>query len=164
MAGVGPLDRPDARAGLSPSDTRMTDLAVRNPARARLELRALAVAARLAPRAAIKAFAKECGPVDRPFLDSLGSLDFFVEACRGGARGVVLDYRLWAEPWGFELGEVIAPVHLFQGTADTIVPVHHAEDLAARVPNAALHRLDGEGHLSITGRIGEILAMASGQP
>ena len=163
MAGVGPLDRDGARDGLSPSDAKMLDVSIRSPGRARLELRVMAFGARLSPASAIKSFAKECAPVDQPFLDTFDDLSFFVEACRGGARGVVLDYRLWGQPWGFDWSSITTPVRLYQGTADTIVPMHHAEDLAARLPSATVHALEGEGHISITGRIGEILAVAAGR-
>lgn len=163
MAGVAPLDRDGARDGLSPSDATMLDLVVRRPGRARLQLRAMALGARLSPKSAVKSFAKECAPVDQPYLATFGDLSMFVEACRGGAHGVVLDYRLWAEPWGLDFSGIATPVHLFQGTADTIVPMHHADDLASRLPNGTVHAFEGEGHISITGRVGEILAVAAGR-
>jgi pimeloyl-ACP methyl ester carboxylesterase len=74
----------------------------------------------------------------------------------------VLDYRLWAKPWGLYWHGITFPVHIFQGDRDAIVPWHHAEDLAARLPNATVRRLDGEGHVSIQGRVGEILDAAMG--
>jgi len=38
-----------------------------------------------------------------------------------------------------------------------MVPMHHAEDMVGRLPNATLHRLPGVGHVSIRLHIGEIL-------
>jgi pimeloyl-ACP methyl ester carboxylesterase len=51
------------------------------------------------------------------------------------------------------------PVHVFQGESDRMVPMHQAEDVVARLPEGLgrLHRLAGVGHLSIVGRVGEIL-------
>ncbi len=54
------------------------------------------------------------------------------------------------------------PVHLYQGDADMSVPMHHAEDLRRRLPNAELHVLPGEGHFTIFARAGEALRVASG--
>jgi pimeloyl-ACP methyl ester carboxylesterase len=48
-------------------------------------------------------------------------------------------------------------VHIWQGDADQMVPMAHADDMGARLPDATLHRLAGEGHVSIQHHIGEIL-------
>jgi pimeloyl-ACP methyl ester carboxylesterase len=162
MAGVGPLDRAGAREGLGATDAKLAELAVRTPRRARLELRVMAFGARLSPRSAISSFAKEAAPADEAVIDEMEDLDFFVEACRGGARGALLDYQLWAQPWDLDWPSITFPIGVFQGTVDTMVPVGHAEDLVARLPNATLHLLDNEGHMSIQTRVGEILQAAAG--
>ena len=58
---------------------------------------------------------------------------------------------------GFDLADVQVPVQIWQGDTDQMVPMAHAEDFAARLPNATLHRLPGEGHVSIQHHVGDIL-------
>lgn len=159
IAGVGPIDRPGARQGLAKSDLQLLDLAQRRPWAARALLRALRLGARVSPASALRSFKKEVSAVDQRVLDEQGPaiMAFFVEALRQGPQGVVDDYLLWAGPWGFALEQVRVPVHVWQGDDDSMVPMRHAEDMAARIPNATLHRLPGVGHVSIQLHIGEIL-------
>jgi len=159
MAGAGPLDRPGARQGMGKTDLRVLDLAQRRPWAARALLRVLHLGARVSPSYALRSFKNEVSAVDQRVLDEQGPgiMAFFVEALRQGPQGVVDDYLLWAAPWGFALEQVRVPVHVWQGDDDLMVPMHHAEDMAARLPNATLHRLPGVGHVSIQLHIGEIL-------
>ena len=84
--------------------------------------------------------------------------EFEIERMTGTVKdGRVDEYRVWAQPWGFDLADVKLPVHLWQGDADQMVPMAHAEDMAVRLPSATLHRLPGEGHVSIQHHVGEIL-------
>jgi pimeloyl-ACP methyl ester carboxylesterase len=91
--------------------------------------------------------------VDRALLtgelgaDMAGS---FAEALRAGVEGWLEDDLAFTRPWGFELAEVTAPVMLWQGSADLMVPFAHGQWLASRVPGVAGHLEDGEGHLSIS--------------
>src|SRR5207244_5353861 len=105
MAGVGPVDRPGARQGLSKSDLQLLDLAQRRPWAARALLRALHVGARIAPSAALRSFKKEVSAVDQRVLDEQGPgvMAFFVEALRQRPQGVIDDYLLLAGPAGFGL-------------------------------------------------------------
>ncbi len=49
------------------------------------------------------------------------------------------------------------PVSIWQGAEDRMVPFSHGTWLAAHVPGASAHLDDDQGHLSLWGRIGEIL-------
>ena len=60
--------------------------------------------------------------------------------------------------WGFELGQVAAPVHIWHGAEDQFIPVSHGEWLVGHIPGAKAELRLGDGHLSITlGSYGEIL-------
>ena len=59
--------------------------------------------------------------------------------------------------WGFDLEQVTAPAAFWHGREDLMVPWSHAAWLADRLPNAELHLLDGEGHISIASRYGAAL-------
>jgi pimeloyl-ACP methyl ester carboxylesterase len=159
MAGAGPLDRPGALQGMGKTDLQLLDLVQKRPWAARALLRVLHTGARVSPSFALRSFKREVSPVDQRVLDEQGPaiMAFFVEAFRQGPQGVVDDYLLSARPWGFVLEEVRVPVQVWQGDDDLMVPMHQAEDMAARLPNATLHRLPGVGHVSIQLHIGEIL-------
>jgi pimeloyl-ACP methyl ester carboxylesterase len=69
---------------------------------------------------------------------------------------VVDDYRAIAGPWGVEPAHQ-GPLTIFQGDADTMVPLRHAEALAERLPEAELVVWPGEGHLGPVTHIEDIL-------
>jgi pimeloyl-ACP methyl ester carboxylesterase len=61
------------------------------------------------------------------------------------------------EDWEFGVEEATAPVSIWQGGADRMVPVQHAEWLAKRLPNAKLHLLPDAGHISSVSHFGAVL-------
>lgn len=71
------------------------------------------------------------------------------EALRQGGRGAAWELTLLAQPWDFQLQEVLVPVRIWQGLADNIVPAATAKQLAAALPNSECHYLPDEGHLSL---------------
>ena len=164
MAGAGPSDGPKGFDGLAKSDIQMLKLSLTRPWAARLLMRAMVVGAKASPNTAVKSFAKELSAVDAEALaqqNPKAIMAFFVEASRQGPAGPVEDYRLWGSDWGFDLADVTVPVHLWQGDADQMVPMHHAEWLAEQMPNATVHRLEADGHVSIQRHVKAILESAS---
>ncbi|MCU1473331.1 alpha/beta hydrolase [Amnibacterium sp.] len=73
----------------------------------------------------------------------------FHEALRTGVDGWLDDDLAFVAPWGFALTEVTTPVAVWQGSADLMVPYAHGQWLAAHVPNAEVHLVEGQGHLSV---------------
>ncbi|MFI8825576.1 alpha/beta fold hydrolase [Streptomyces sp. NPDC053431] len=71
----------------------------------------------------------------------------FAEALRPGLDGWVDDVTaLFGTPWGFDPADVTAPVRIWHGELDSLVPPGHGEWLAARIPGATLVRGEGAGH------------------
>jgi pimeloyl-ACP methyl ester carboxylesterase len=64
-------------------------------------------------------------------------------------EGWLDDDLMFTGHWGFRLDSIKVPVALWQGDADLMVPFAHGQWLAAHLPQAQAHLLDGEGHLSI---------------
>ena len=73
----------------------------------------------------------------------------FREAVRTGVEGYLDDELAFTSPWGFGLDEISAPVMIWQGSADLMVPFAHGQWLASRLPGASAHLEEGEGHLSV---------------
>jgi pimeloyl-ACP methyl ester carboxylesterase len=124
----------------------------------------MAALAKLMTSMMVKRYADELGEPDGSFLreeerdlGATGVMSTMVEAFRQGSAGPAEEYRLCAQPWGFDLAEVRVPVWLWQGEEDRMTPVHHAEDMASRLPHATLRLLPGTGHLSLTQHVDAIL-------
>lgn len=68
-------------------------------------------------------------------------------AVRRQAHAPVLDVLLFTRPWGFLLRDITAPVRFWHGDADTVVPLAHAEHMAALVSDSELRVRPAESHL-----------------
>ncbi len=79
------------------------------------------------------------------------------EGFRQGTQGVTKDGQIYAKPWGFELDEIRMPVSVWQGGMDVNVPPSNGRLQARKMPNATLHFLENEGHISIIANHGEAI-------
>ena len=61
-------------------------------------------------------------------------------------RGVVEEYQLLDEPWGFDPGSITVPTHIWQGTADDLVPTSWGMRLAQAIPDAEITVVEGGSH------------------
>jgi pimeloyl-ACP methyl ester carboxylesterase len=99
-------------------------------------------------------------PVDKAYATgefAARMLASFQRGCWHGVEGWVEDDLAFTRHWGFELADITVPVSIWQGAEDRMVPFSHGRWLAAHVPAAAVHLEDDQGHLSLWGRIGDIL-------
>jgi pimeloyl-ACP methyl ester carboxylesterase len=142
------------------TDRQMLGLAPKHPGVARTMLGVSAWLAKRSPKSALKSFAKELSPSDRELLPDLGPpeevMALFTRAFQRGAGGVVDDYVTLAQPWGCPI-EADGAVTIWQGDADTMVPLRHARALAERLPKATLTIWPGEGHLGPIAHVADIL-------
>jgi pimeloyl-ACP methyl ester carboxylesterase len=99
-------------------------------------------------------------PTDRAVLTGEFA-DYMAAAFRAavgaGIAGWHDDDLAFVSDWGFEPGAG-APVAVWQGDQDMMVPFGHGKWLAAQLPEARAHLVPGAGHLSLAvGQYGEIL-------
>ncbi|MFC7097672.1 alpha/beta fold hydrolase [Halobaculum marinum] len=71
----------------------------------------------------------------------------FVTAFDRGAAGAVTELATTTGEWDIPLEAVECPVRLWHGDDDTNVPLAGAERLAARLPTAVVHQIEGADHL-----------------
>lgn len=109
---------------------------------------------------ALDLFARLMPPGDQRLFQDAAVRRMFQEDLILGSRrcmqAIWLDLALFGRPWGFALADLRVPVHLWYGDSDTIVPVHHGEHLAERIPGAKLRIRREEGHLGGLGASREI--------
>ena len=93
------------------------------------------------------------GHPDRVAIDQPGVLTALTntwrEAFRSGIDGVDQDAELFKRPWGFQLQDITAEVHLWHGEPDLTVPVSVGRYVADAIPNCHATFFPDEGHISI---------------
>jgi pimeloyl-ACP methyl ester carboxylesterase len=100
---------------------------------------------------------------DRRVIDSLppGTLASWMNgATSAGPRGILDDYMVTGSDWA-PIARTVpasAPVHLFQGAEDHLVPPAHAEALARLIPGARLHLIPSAGHFLLFEHLAEVMA------
>jgi pimeloyl-ACP methyl ester carboxylesterase len=160
-AGMGEVGTVAAVGDFESTDRRMLAMATKRPRLARALLDVSAMAATWSPKLAMKSFLKELSESDREVAASLGSptdaMRLFTMAFQEGAHGVVADYRALAQRWGVDPADAGVPATIWHGSADTMVPLRHSQELAALMPGSELTVWDGEGHLGLITHIGEVL-------
>jgi pimeloyl-ACP methyl ester carboxylesterase len=79
-------------------------------------------------------------------------------AWQASSEGVFADAQLFAQPWGFSLGELRVPVRLWHGDSDRSFSLGVAREMAKKIPNCHLRVIENAGHYSVPiGHIREIL-------
>lgn len=150
---------PSAATGdTSALDRVFSYCSVRAPWLDRIAFRVMGGAARRAPGAFLRLSLAMLDEPSRALARELPP-GWFAGAMAGGLRdpaGAVDEYRILGSEWGFGPEQISQPVHLWQGDADSSVPVAWGEWLAARIPHARLTICPGEGHFLALARYPEI--------
>jgi pimeloyl-ACP methyl ester carboxylesterase len=148
IAGCPPLDDAATLADLNKLDRRLAHYSVKRPWIARMVFATLTFTAEHMPKQYVKVSAKDMPDADAAVVRA--HADWFARAAAEGGRdtrGLVDSYRAFVGPWGFRADEITVPVHLYQGSADELVPPKWADQLASSIPGATLTTYDGEGHM-----------------
>jgi pimeloyl-ACP methyl ester carboxylesterase len=83
-------------------------------------------------------------------------------AVANGPGPLIDDDLVNVAPWGFDVGDVPAPVLVLHGGADRVVPAAHGEWLAAHLPDAELWLRPDDGHISVLAAAPDALAWLRG--
>ncbi len=168
VSGLGPLDRPGAFNGMNRGEACTMILARRAPLLARWLVGAAVNIERRWTGTVYRGLMRALPPTDRRVAseprvrESL--TDSFALAFRQGVRGQVQDWAVIATRWGFRAEDIRVPVHLYHGGLDDRVPLHHACDLAMRVPDCHLTEFAEEGHMLVFLHAEEILVATADAP
>lgn len=163
---LGPLDEPTAARGMSGLARLSFHLAREHPRVQGALFHALAPVVRRIPGVLLS----QPGP-DDAVLQQPGVRDVLLATMRGsmtqGARPAIEELRRYARPWGFALADVCAPVRLYHGEADQVVPPAHGHAIAAELTDAQTRFMAGEGHFSLPTRhmdaiLGDLRGAGSG--
>jgi pimeloyl-ACP methyl ester carboxylesterase len=166
ISGVGPYDAPGATDGMRWQNRVGFRLGARFPPLARFVMSSMERQLRRRPERTLDAITAAMSPRDaeiarRPEVREILAADI-VEAFRQGSRGAALDVVLLGRAWGFGLDEIQAPVYLWQGEADVLVPPAMGRYLAARIPDCRATFFPDEGHLLFVDRMAEIVEVFAG--
>ncbi len=151
LSSAVPLDLYGTTRGLSMEDRVLLVLTRRTPRLASALMKVSIVNASNARlfRAVMRTFP----PADRTVLTEWGppdlALSFVREAMRQGTEGCVQDYRIFGAPWGFSLEDIHVPVDIWEGSDDNTGPPGYRSFLKRHIPQATIHVVPGEGHLSL---------------
>lgn len=154
LAGIGPMDRPELRAGQLPLLRATFRLARLHPWLIAPLLRLDRAMFRRGPERAVKALAALLSAPDRRLVEaSAGVRAAFgaslAEAYAQGIAGAMQEARRIARFAAAQLDGVAQPVHLFQSGHDRHVPPAMGRFMAARLADATYHDCPDDGHLSI---------------
>lgn len=151
LAGVGPLDRPNAFDGMTPGNVEEYSIARLSPER----LPSLLTKHRLRP--SLPEFELAAYNRSDGLLDMM--LENDAETRRQGFAGRIADDLAIVGNWGFQLETIEKPLHLWHGDCDELVPCHHAQYVADHAPQATLRLCRGEGHLDMLSHQQEVFAI-----
>lgn len=80
-----------------------------------------------------------------------------LEAIRHGIGGGIADLEIYGEEWHVDFNAITAKARLWQGDADTIVPVAVSERLGQLIPGCEVSCVAGGGHFWIYDSVAELL-------
>lgn len=83
------------------------------------------------------------------------------ESLRQGSRGVAHDASLHYQDWNFDFRNIPVPVHLWRGSADTLVSHRSVETFAAGLQDCTMHKVANRGHFFFYRCMGEVFQTAN---
>ena len=153
VGGMAPLSAPDAKEGMNRPNRLFWFIARGMPGMLGLFLRRTADSLASDPEGALDQMSAWFSSCDRVTLSDPGHRSVIIaslqETFRNGIDGDLLDAQLLAQPWGINLEAIGTAVTVWHGAEDATFPLPMGKFLAETLPNARLHLLPAEGHVSL---------------
>jgi pimeloyl-ACP methyl ester carboxylesterase len=159
VCGMGPTEAPGCKEGASwifPGKSSVVR---------RLLLMLISLAVRKNPERFVSQMNEAVSTPDKALLNNHPELSHKLvedwrEAFRSGISGTHQESALCARPWGFQLHDITAEVHLWHGKQDENVVCSVGRYVADAIPNCHATFVEDEGHFSIIyNHIEEILGV-----
>ncbi|MEV0132780.1 alpha/beta hydrolase [Dactylosporangium sp. NPDC050688] len=152
LVSVAPADAPDLDwfGGMADSNVEAYTIADASPTTLAERIRLRAERIRRDPESLIEVLRDELRDPDRRIVDdtSIRRLlaETYAEALRLGADGWIDDALALRGNWGFDLGDITAPVRLWHGEDDNFSPVSHTRWLARQLARCEVQVQPGAAH------------------
>jgi pimeloyl-ACP methyl ester carboxylesterase len=153
ISGIGPSDAPDAAQGVNPKLKQTIKMCMTAPWLVRFSLWRMA---RKRHRDPARAFAHLLNTLPEPDREALSqptikplALAASTDTFRNGTKGHFHEICLFARPWGFQMGDIQAPVQLWHGEEDEEILPITAHRQSQSIPGCRANFLTGEGHYSL---------------
>lgn len=160
LSSAGDPSTPDPGEGVVRSERFLDTLALDHPGAARGLWRMMEPVMRHAPAAVTGSLRRQ--PRDSELLATDEARRRVAEAMalsmEQGTRAMIDDWARCYRPWDFDPAAVRAPVHLWHGEQDGLVPIRMARHLHAELPGSVLTELPDTGHIGTLSVFGDVLA------
>jgi pimeloyl-ACP methyl ester carboxylesterase len=100
--------------------------------------------------------------IERPEIRSAVRDELARPLASTAGRAAMQDLALELRPWGFRLGDIAIPVHVWHGDLDRNVLVESGIHQAHEIPLATLHRIPHDGHWLVYSHFEDILDALAG--
>lgn len=162
ISGVGPLNAKENAKTLDRVHRAVLGAVRGAPGIVHLCMAAMGFAMRRRPKRLLASYFGIAPAADKAILArpeiQAALVDDMAEAFRNGRRGATQEIVLLARPWGFNAAEIQAPVRLWHGEADRIVPVSLGRRMASAIPECKATFIPSAGHFWVFAHIEQILA------
>ncbi len=155
IAGVAPRDAAglDWLAGMAPENLEEFEVAAQGEAKlSEFLLRFADAMAQATPDQLAEVFGDLVTAPDKAVMTGEFA-SFMTEQSKAAVRSGIAGWRdddlAFVAGWGFEVTGISIPVAIWQGNADAMVPFAHGYWLAANIPGATSHLIEGQGHLTL---------------
>jgi len=151
VSGVGPFEQPDAADGMGQANRVLFRIARSAPFLVGPPIWFTSLVVRRTSEKTMARMVKSVPAADRAVFENKDMLRLFRrdlrEAFRVGTVGAAHETRLVVKPWGFPVGGIRVPVHLWQGLDDENVPPSMGRYQARVIPDCQAEFIPGAGHL-----------------
>lgn len=154
VSGASPIDRPGAFDGMHAQWRTAFEMGKRVPAPLlKISMQLHSEFVKLNPEKAIDHLGYALTKYDRMILSNPeireGIIKRQIETIRQGVDGIVDEAKVITAPWGFDLEEIMVPIHLWYWEDDPSVPLQMGKYMESKIPNTIPHFYKGGGHLAI---------------